>query len=87
MENGMHWTRDTLLQHRKTVLQPAFDYYKKLFIDGDCCHMSKMAEACDMFNPILLKDISQTKVVTKLHYMADILIHFKYNEFFYRRCY
>ena len=80
----MHRTHDTLLQHGKQVLQPAFGYYKKLFIEdgGDCCHMSKMAEACEIFNPILLKDISETEIVTVLHYMADKLIHFKYTEIF-----
>ena len=69
---------------KKTVLQPAFHYYKKLCIDGDgdCCHISKMAEACDIFNSMLLKDISETEIVTKLHYMVDKLIHFKYTNIF-----
>ena len=41
-----------------------------------------MAGACDIFNPMLLKDISETEIVTKLHYMVDKLIHFKYTNIF-----
>ena len=41
-----------------------------------------MAEACDIFNPMLLKDILETDIVTKLHYVADKLIYFKYTDIF-----
>ena len=44
--------------------------------------MSKMAKTCDIFNPMLLKDISETDIVTKLHYVADKLIYFKYTDIF-----
>ena len=66
------------------VLKPAHDYYKRLFREdgGDCCHITKMAEACDIFNPLVLKDISETEVVTKLYPMAEKLKHFKYNNIF-----
>ena len=66
------------------VLQPAHDYYKRLFREdvGDCCHITKMAEACDIFNPLVLKDISETEVVTKLYHMAEKLKHFKYDNIF-----
>ena len=38
------------------IMQPAFDYYDKLFKDdkGDCADMMEMAEAVEMFNPIML---------------------------------
>ena len=63
-------------------MKPARDYYKRLFREdgGDCCHITKMAEACDIFNPLVLKDILETEVVTKLHPMADKLKHFKYDN-------
>jgi hypothetical protein len=77
-------THDTLIQHAEMVLKPAHDYYKRLFREdgGDCCHITKMAEACDIFNPLILKDISETEVVTKLYHMAEKLKHFKYDNIF-----
>ena len=45
-------------------------------------HISKMAEAFDIFNPLILEDISETEIITILYYMADKLIHFKCTEFF-----
>ena len=38
-----------------------------------------MAEAAELFNPIMLSSITDTEIVTKLHYLADKLVFFKYN--------
>ena len=42
----------------------------------------KLAEACDIFNPLVLKDLSETEVVTKLYFMAEKLKHFKYDNIY-----
>ena len=41
-----------------------------------------MAEAAELFNPVLLSNISETEIVTKLHYLADKLVYFKYAGYF-----
>ena len=66
------------------VLKPTHDYYKSLFREdgGDCCHIILMTEACDIFNPLVLKGISETGVVTTLHHVAEKLKYFKYDNIF-----
>ena len=63
---------------------PAKEYYSHLFTDpkGDCSNIVHMAEAAELFNPVILSDISPTEIVTKLHYLADKLIYFKYDAYF-----
>ena len=78
-------THDTLIQHAEIVLKPAHDYYKRLFREdgGDCCHITKMADACDIFNPLVLKDISDTEVVTTLSHGRKVKA-FQIRQYFYR---
>ena len=63
---------------------PAKEYYWHIFTDpkGDCSNIVHMAEAAELFNPVMLSDISPTEIVTKLHYLADKLIYFKYDAYF-----
>ena len=41
--------------------------------------MRQMAEASQIFNPLLLKDIDT--IVTTIHYLADKLRYFGYSHF------
>ena len=41
-----------------------------------------MVEACDIFNPLVLKEISETEVVTKLYPMTEKLKNVKHNNMF-----
>ena len=58
-QQSPHCNHESLLQHAMAIMQPAFDYYDKLFKDdkGDCADMMKMAEADEMFNPIMLSKL------------------------------
>ena len=66
------------------VIDPVYDYYKKLFKDegGDCYDFYQMADACDIFNPLYLKDIDETKMITVLYGKAEKLKFFKYKRIF-----
>ena len=75
-------TRDDLYDHGKSVLGPSGEYYKKLFNeeDGDCYDIRQMVEATQIFNPIFLKDMSDTDVCTVLYNLADKLKYFHYDK-------
>ena len=75
---------DSLTNWGRQLMVPAKEYYTHLFSDseGDCSNVVHMAEAAELFNPIMLSEISETEIVTKLHYLADKLIRFKYDSYF-----
>eukprot|EP00956_Cyclotella_meneghiniana_P022385 scaffold42336_cov60-Cyclotella_meneghiniana.AAC.1 len=75
-------TRADLYDHGKSVLGPSEEYYKKLFNeeDGDCYDIRQMVEATQIFNPIFLKDMSDTYVCTVLYNLADKLKYVHYNK-------
>ena len=77
-------THESLTNWGRQLMIPAKEYYLHLFTDqkGDCSNIVHMAEAAELFNPVILSDISPTEIVTKLHYLADKLIYFKYDAYF-----
>jgi Ribonuclease G/E len=64
-EKFAHPTPDSLMAHGKSILQPAGDYYRKLFMeeDGDCYNIRKMSEAALIFDPIELSKLSDADIV------------------------
>ena len=66
----------------RVFLGPSGEYYKKLFNeeDGDCYDIRQMVEATQIFNPIFLKDMSDTDVCTVLYNLADKLKYFHYDK-------
>ena len=71
------------MAHGKSILQPAGDCYKKLFMeeDGDCYNIRKMSEAALIFDPIELRKLSDADIVTVNRYRADQLGFFRYRHF------
>ena len=77
-------THDSLTDWGRQLMIPAKEYYTSLFTDpeGDCSNTVHMAEAAELFNPVMLSNISETEIVTKLHYLVDKLVYFKYAGYF-----
>ena len=77
-------TYESLAKWGRQLLIPAKEYYSKLFNDseGDCSNVTNMAEAAELFNPIMLSEITDTEIVTKLHYLADKLMMYQYESHF-----
>ena len=77
-------THDSLTNWGRQLMVPAKEYYTHLFSDseGDCSNVVHMAQAAELFNPIMLSEISETEIVTKLHYLADKLVTYKYDSYF-----
>ena len=63
---------------------PTTEYSTHLFADseGDCSNVIHMAEAVELYNPIMLSIVSETEIVTKLYYLADKVIMYKYGSYF-----
>ena len=80
-EKFPHRTQDSLMAHGKSILQPAGEYYKKLFTEegGVCYNIRNMSEAALIFDPIELSEMSDADVVTVNHYRADQLDFFRYD--------
>lgn len=72
-EKFPHRTPDSLLAHGKSILKPAGDYYKKLFLEegGDCYNIRQMSEASLIFDPIELSKLSDADIVTVNYHRAD----------------
>ena len=75
--------KELLMNHATSIGKPAVEYYHKLFSNegGDCYNIRQMAEASQIFNPILLLGHTDAEVVTKLHLLIDKLTHFGYKRF------
>jgi hypothetical protein len=82
-EKFPHRTPDSLLAHGKSILKPAGDYYKKLFLEegGDCYNIRQMSEASLIFDPIELSKLSDADIVTVNYHRADKLDFFRYRHF------
>ena len=64
---------------RNVVIQPAVDYYVTQFNEntGESYKFKKCLEACKMFDPFYLKNVS----ISTLELLVDNLIYFEYEEF------
>ena len=82
-EKFPYLSTDSLIDHAKSIGQPAIDYYNKVYNTeaGDCYNVRQMVDASQIFNPIFLKGKSDTEIVTVLHPLVDKLIHFGYPQF------
>ena len=76
-------SREDLLIHAQNLVNNANDYYKKIFsTEGeDLYHIRQVSEAAQIFNPIYLKDMDETTIVTDLYYLADKFSFFEYKQF------
>ena len=76
-------TKEALMEHGKSVLQPVGRYYKSQFLEktGDCFKMREMSEACQMFDPLFLCKMSTAHVVTVLHALAEKLAVIEFRQF------
>ena len=76
-------TKEALMEHGKSILQPVGHYYKSQFLEktGDCFKMREMSEACQMFDPLFLCKMSTADVVTVLHALAEKLAVIGFRQF------
>ena len=82
-EKCPYLSTDSLINHAKSIGQPAIDYYNKVYNTeaDDCYNVRQIVDTSQIFNPIFLKGKSDTEIVTVLHPLVDKLIHFDYPQF------
>ena len=79
-----HCTHEHLTNCGKQLLEPTKEYYTKLFdhAGGDCSDIKYTAEPAELFDLINLSHITVTETVTKLHYLEDRFVCYKYDFHF-----
>ena len=83
--NFLFFTCESLIDHRKHILDIVGEYHTKLFNEdgrnrSDICHMSKSVQ---IYNSIHLSKMLETYIVIDLHFLADKLKHFHYEIHFH----
>jgi len=76
-----HRTRESLIDHGKSIAAPLNKYYTDLFLkeDGDCYNTRQAVLACKIFDPLFLK--GKQNDLPRLYALADQLKHFGYSDF------
>ena len=72
-------TVEDLIQHGKSIAQPALDYYTHTFNQeaGDIYRLKRASRACQGFNPFVLKQWD----LASLELLIDDLVYFEYRHF------
>ena len=70
---------EDLIQHGKSIAQPALDYYTRNFKQeaGDIYKLKRASRACQVFNPFVLKQWD----LASLELLIDDLVYFEYRHF------
>ena len=72
-------TVEDLIQHGRSIAQPALNYYTRNFNqeDGDIYRLKRAARASQIFNPFVLQELD----IASLELLIDDLANFEYRHF------